>query len=392
MVGYLKGAIFINGSLQVKNGKYYAVLRINGKQKWINLNIEEKKGNKRKAEQALSETILMYSENPSLADKINFHEYIKEWLKSVRPQVDIITYEGYKQCIDNHISPYFEDKSLKLQDISIKDIEDYYNFKAVSGRLDGKDGGLSQSTLKRHRILLSLTFKKAIRDGLLKYNPCEYAKMPKFTAKKSIAKFYTAEQCQELLTAVKGTPLYDMIYITIMYGLRRSELLGLRWQSVDMINNIITINHTVTLQNEVVAKDNTKNKTSNRVYPIIKEIKEILIRLKKEQLEYKKLFGNCYTDSGYIFTKADGTPYYPSYPTHELQKALKKNNLPHIRWHDLRHTTASLLILKKWQMKEISEWLGHADITTTMNIYGHINLDHKRALGNTLSGLFEKSV
>ena len=116
------------------------------------------------------------------------------------------------------------------------------------------------------------------------------------------------------------------------------------------------------------------------------------LRLLKEQRENKKLFGNCYTDSGYIFTKADGTPYYPSYPTHELQKVLKKHELPHIRWHDLRHTTASLLILKGWQMKEISEWLGHADITTTMNIYGHINLDHKRKLGETLNGIFKQSV
>ena len=150
-----------------------------------------------------------------------------------------MTYEGYRDCIVNHIAPYFKEKRLKLQDISIKDIEDYYAYKAVSGRLDGKEGGLSQSTLKRHRILLSLTFKKAIRDGLLKYNPCEYAKMPKFTPQKPVAKFYTAEQCQELLTAVKGTPLYDMIYITILYGLRRSELLGLRWESVNMVNNII---------------------------------------------------------------------------------------------------------------------------------------------------------
>ena len=382
----------MTGSLQIKSGKYYAVLRINGKQKWINLNIDDKKGNKRKAEQALNETIMMYSENPSMVDKTGFDEYIFEWLKSVRAQVDIVTYEGYRDCIVNHIAPYFKEKHLKLQDISINDIEDYYAYKAVSGRLDGKEGGLSQSTLKRHRILLSLTFKKAIRDGLLKYNPCEYAKMPKFTPKKPVAKFYTAEQCQELLTAVKGTPLYDMIYITILYGLRRSELLGLRWESVDMVNNIITINHTVVLQKVVVAKDDTKNKTSNRVYPIINEVKEIFMRLAREQEENKKLFGNCYSDSGYVFTKVDGTPYYPSYPTHELQKELKKHNLPHIRWHDLRHTTASLLILKGWQMKEISEWLGHADITTTMNIYGHIDLDHKRKLGETLSGMFEKSI
>jgi len=79
---------------------------------------------------------------------------------------------------------------------------------------------------------------------------------------------------------------------------------------------------------------------------------------------------------------------YPSCPSHSLQKILEKNELPHIRWHDLRHSCASMLILKSWQMKEISDWLGHADIGTTMNIYGHLDIGHKRELGNTLNGMF----
>ena len=82
---------------------------------------------------------------------------------------------------------------------------------------------------------------------------------------------------------------------------------------------------------------------------------------------------------------------HPSYPSQMLTKTLKKNNMPHLRWHDLRHSCASILIMKGWQMKEISEWLGHADIGTTMNIYGHLNLDHKRKLGSTLNGLFDKN-
>jgi len=125
-----------------------------------------------------------------------------------------------------------------------------------------------------------------------------------------------------------------------------------------------------------------------RTYPLLTEVKEILVKIKVAQEKNKKLFGNCYQENGYIFTKEDGTAYYPTYPSHELRKCLKRNELPYIRWHDLRHTTASLLILKGWQMKEISEWLGHADIGTTMNIYGHIDMAHKKELGNTLNGLF----
>lgn len=79
--------------------------------------------------------------------------------------------------------------------------------------------------------------------------------------------------------------------------------------------------------------------------------------------------------------------YYPSYPSHSLDKILKRYNLPHIRWHDLRHSCASALLLKGWQMKEISEWLGHSSINITMDIYSHINMEHKRELGNSLNGI-----
>ena len=112
------------------------------------------------------------------------------------------------------------------------------------------------------------------------------------------------------------------------------------------------------------------------------------LKNKEKQKKNKEFFKNCYSDSGYIFAKEDGTPYYPSYPSHELQKVLKKNELPHIRFHDLRHSCASMLILRGWNMKDISEWLGHADISTTMNIYGHISMKHKRELGQGLKGMF----
>lgn len=378
----------MKGSLQVKSNKYYAVFRVNGKIKWYNLNIEAKRGNKRKAEDAMARLIIQYNNNPSNFEKIAFTDYIEKWLLEVKSHIDIITYEGYIQYAEKHIIPYFKNKGLMLQDVKIRDIEEYYNYKAVDGRLDGKPGGLSTRTIKLHGVVLSLVFKKAIHDGILNNNPCEYAKIPKSEKTTSTAKFYTIEQCKVLLKCVEGTALHDMIYITMLYGLRRSELMGLQWNAIDFDKNTIAIKHTVVVQKTVVVKNKTKNKTSMRTYPLLNEVKEILIKIKSAQDKNKKIFGNCYQENDYIFTKEDGTSYYPTYPSHELRKCLERNNLPYIRWHDLRHTTASLLILKGWQMKEISEWLGHADIGTTMNIYGHIDMEHKKELGNTLNGLF----
>ena len=258
-----------------------------------------------------------------------------------------------------------------LQNIKITDIEAYYEYKSVTGRLDGKQGGLSLRTLKIHSTILNLIFKKAIREELIRDNPCQYARLPKMPTSTVKPSFYTVEQCNKLLEVSQSTMLHDMLYMTIIYGLRRSELMGLRWEAINFESNTMVIQHTVVLQNQIVAKNSTKNKSSNRVYPILDDVKPILKRLLKQQEKNKSFFKDCYVDSGYVFVKEDGTPYYPSYPS-----------------HDLRHSCASMLILRGWNMKDISEWLGHADISTTMNIYGHISMEHKRELGQGLQGMF----
>lgn len=382
----------LNGSLQIKNGIYQAVFYIPGKKKpiWRSTGIRAQRGNKRKAEQRMAEILLEFESGLSDKDKTDFLDYIDTWLNSAKKRVDIVTLEGYKSYIDRHIKPYFRSKGMKLQDITLHDIEKYYQYKAVSGRLDGKDGGLSYRTIKLHSVVLNLIFNEAMRNSLIKENPCKYAQIPSDVKKsEKQLNFYTKEQCKALLELTKDTALYDMIYITFVYGLRRSELLGLKWDAVDFDNNTITIKHTVVLQNKVVSKDKTKNNTSNRTYPLLDDVRDILLKLLARQKEYKELFKSCYNDTDYIFTKPDGKQYYPSYPSHTLAKVLKKNNLTHIRWHDLRHSCASMLLLKGWQMKEISDWLGHASIQTTSDIYAHLNIEHKRELGRSLDGILD---
>ena len=381
----------VKGSLQIKNNIYQAVFYHNGKAIWRSTGIKAVRGNKRKAEQKLNEIMAQYDDNPNILDKLLFVKYIEQWLSKVKNRVDTITYEGYCQYTTKHIIPYFEPLKLNLQDVTISHIEDYYQYKSQGGRLDGKPGGLSYRSIKLHSVVLSLIFEDAMRERRIKDNPCVYAKLPN-NVKRSEKKvdFYTPEQCQKLLDIVKGTPLYDMILITFLYGLRRSEMMGLKWPAVDFNNKTISICHTVVVNSTVVAKDKTKNKTSNRIYPLLDDVADILLKRKQQQEEYKKLFGNCYHDTDYIFTKEDGGLYYPSYPTHTLKKVLERNHLPYIRWHDLRHSCASMLIIKGWNMKDISEWLGHADIGTTINIYGHIDMEHKRSLGRGLEGLFDK--
>ena len=386
-----KGGIYIKASLQIKNGIYQVVMYSNSKYRWRSTGIKAVRGNKRKAEERMKEILAEYDSNPGMFEKVPLSDYICKWLKTVKNQVDTVTYTGYKQYAEKHIIPYFKDLGLNLQDVRLSDIEGYYSYKALSGRLDGKSGGLSYSSIKKHSVVLNQVFTEAVRNRLIQRNPCELAKIPKTAAKsENAASFYTTEQCEKLLAVTEGTILHDMIYLTFMYGFRRSELMGLKWDAIDFDNNTLRVSHTVVLNSEIVKKDSTKTKSSNRVYPLIPETRAILLRLKQQQAEYRKFFGNTYHETGYVFVHEDGREYYPSYPTHELSKALKKHNLPHIRYHDLRHSCASMLLLRGWNMKDISEWLGHSNIGITMDLYTHIDMAHKQDLGKSFNGLFDK--
>lgn len=381
----------MSGSLHKRGKNWYTTFYLNGKRIERSLGITAvdrgRTVNKRQAEEAMRKLIAEYSDNPERFNNITFADYVEKWLKRKAASVEVGTIEGYKGYCDAHIIPYFEQNGLKLSQVTTKDIEAYYNAKATGGRLDGKPGGLSIVSIRKHKALLNQIFQDALREDLIVTNPCQYAKMPKIkTKQENVWHIYTAEQCNELLELVKGTIIYDMLYITFIYGLRRSELMGLKWSAVDFGKNEIEICHTITTQKTISAKDGTKNSSSHRTYPLLKEIREMLLARQKQQDEYRQIFGNRYQDTGYIFVKENGEQYHPGYPSKKLHKIIKRNNLPSLRWHDLRHSCASMLLDKGWKMKEISDWLGHQDISTTMNLYTHLNIDHKRQLAESLTG------
>ena len=164
--------------------------------------------------------------------------------------------------------------------------------------------------------------------------------------------------------------------------------MGLKWDAIDFDNNMLSIKHTVVQNDTIVRKDKTKNHASKRSYPLMDDIKEILLGLKSEQDNNRELFGSEYIESDYVFTKPDGTLIRPDYVSQKLRKILKQHNLPYIRFHDMRHTCASILLSKGWTLKDIQEWLGHSDITITANIYTHIDITRKQELAKNMSNTF----
>ena len=168
------------------------------------------------------------------------------------------------------------------------------------------------------------------------------------------------------------------------YGLRREEIIGLKWNAIDFENNTLTIQHTVTECNLdgkhiEVASDTAKTDSSLRTMPLVTNFREMLLAKKEKQEHYRKLCGRSYCKEylDYIFVNEMGERWKPHYLSDGFKRILEQNGLRRIRFHDLRHTCASLLLANNVPMKKIQEWLGHSDFSTTANIYAHLDYQSK---------------
>lgn len=377
----------MTGSLQIKSGKFYMVLNIqeNGKRKmkWISTGLAVK-GNKRKAEQMLRETLQTYEiEQRGPKCDMPYSDYVQKWLEYVHRKVDEVTYQGYELLAQRQIIPWFQEKSTKLDEVSLPLLQEYIDEKATKGRADGK-GGLSPRSLRLHKNILYQSLTEAVKDGLIASNPCQHVILPKNVRYES--HFYTVEQLNQFFEAIRDEPLYPLLKITAFYGLRRSEVLGLKWDSIDFGAGTMTIRHTVSKVTKAVEKDKTKNATSYRSFPLTEEAQRIFQAAKAEEEKNRRLFGRQYQESDYVFKWADGRSYSPDYITSKFPALLKKHGMPHIRLHELRHSCASLLINAGFTLKDVQEWMGHADIKMTANIYGHLDVSRKQSMAEKLSG------
>lgn len=387
----------MTGSLQIKNNKYYLVLNTyeNGKRKpkWIATELAAK-GNKTRAQKLLRDTLKEYeqaeearAEQEANRSLMPFTEAIRLWyedkISDFEHPIDEVTKQGYDTLMKNHVYPYFREKGFRLCEITKDNLQEFISEKAKNGKLNGK-GGLAPRSLKLIKNIVNQTLQFCVAEGMIPSNPCPFVKLP--ACQRYEAKFYTKSQIDELLEKIKSEPLYPLIRLTALYGLRRSEALGLCWDCVNFEAETITIRRTVSKVTTVVAKDKTKNNSSRRSFPMTPDIKQLLLELQTQQEKDKKFFGKEYHDCDYVFRWPDGRPFSPDYVSDKFPRLLKANNMPKIRFHELRHSAASNLLSMGFSLKDVQEWLGHSDIKTTANIYGHLDAKRKKSMAEALSG------
>ena len=352
------------------------------KQRWIPTGLDVK-GNKRKAEELLRLTLLNPPEEELPECDVYFHEYIETWLQRVKQRVNIVTYEGYEIEVRRYVLPYFTEHKMKLTEINRRKLQTFFDSLIKRGRLDGR-GPLSPKTLRGIKNVIYQPLKEAVRDELISSNPCEFVELPQ--KDNFEASYYNALQVKALFKAIEGDPLEQMIKITALYGLRRSEALGIKWDSIDFESKRLTIKHTVVVVKSKVEKDNTKNKSSRRSFALTDEVMQIFEDLSKAEEENRRFFGKGYNKNDYVFKWPDGTPFRPDYVTRHFRLLLEKNGLPHIRFHELRHSCASMLLNEGFSLKDVQEYMGHADIRMTADIYGHLDVARKDVLSRNLAG------
>lgn len=371
----------ITASLQIKNNTYQAVLSykegIKWKTKWKSTGIKAQKGNKKKAENMLDKIKTEFQEklnNNDIArieeDDILFLDFMSKWLSITKYSVEQTTYVSYKKLINGRITKYFKNKNITLQNIKPYHIQDFYQYL--------NNNHLSGNTIKHYHANIRKALQYAVKTDLIPYNPADRVELPRIYPYN--AKFYTDEEISLLLNVVKGTKLETPVILGCFYGLRRSEILGLKWSAIDFKNKTISINHIVTQitgysSNNLIQKDRTKTKSSTRTLPLLAPIESYLLELKEKQKHNKSIFGDCYNQDylEYICVDVDGRILNPDYISHTFRKLLKKNNLKLIRFHDLRHSCASLLLANGISIKEIQTWLGHSNYNTTAQIYAHLS-------------------
>lgn len=378
----------VAGHLQTKKGYYYMVLNLkdeNGarKSKWIATRIPVGgKRNEKLAEEMLAETRYNYEEKaltPVSAAPANkngdilFADYMLKWLGIIKNSVEVDTYAGYVNNVKKRIAPYFREQGITLKNVTALDIEDFYSYCFNELNVKG-------TTVQHFHANIHKAMKYARKHNLIASNPMDQVDRPK--SQKYIGAFYSLTELETLFDAIKGDPCEFPVLMAAFYGLRRSEIIGLRWQSIDFESNLIIVDHTVIQcmsdgTTVIVEKDRTKNKSSCRSMPLVPQYRELLLRMKERQDNCRKICGNCYTESDYIFVNDMGVPYKPNYVTQHFKLVLQKHNLREIRFHDLRHTCASLLLKNGVPMKDIQEWLGHSDYNTTANIYAHLDTTSK---------------
>ena len=248
------------------------------------------------------------------------------------------------------------------------------------------------NTVIHYHAIIHSALKYAVKTDMLVQNVADKVDRPKKNSFQPV--FLSAEEMQKMFEALRGTKLELPVLVAAFYGFRRGEVLGLKWDAIDFECGTISVIRTVTTitvdgKQTEIEQQSAKTKSSLRTLPLIGSFREYFLQVKEAQELNKQICGNCYNHEydGFVFVDELGERMRANYLTSAFPKFLEDHGLRRMRFHDLRHSCASLLLANGVPLKQIQEWLGHSDIGTTANIYSHLDYKSKITSANVMDNI-----
>lgn len=385
-------------SVQSKKGRLYAVMQVKKdgttKPVWRALGLPEG-ANKTKVNKAFREVVAQYEQEfweeqerggRPPAD-IPVYDYLVSYLKRVEPELQKNTIVSYRSMTNGKIRRYFQRRpQLTVGNLKPQDIQDFYQSLFADG--------VVANTVIHYHALLRRAFQQAFKEERIDANPFDRVGRPK--KNKFHGENYTQEELLTLLHLARGDVIYPAILLAGAMGLRRSEALGVRWSRIDWEKRTVLLDTKIVEYREngkkkVEPVEEMKNKSSRRTLPLPDPVVEMLQVQKDHREVYRKMFQGSYNAQylDYVCVNQLGELLRPSYVTDHFRELLEKYGLRHIRFHDLRHTFASLLINQDVPLINVSNFLGHSDLSTTANIYAHLDKASKQASAAVISDILQ---
>jgi len=388
-------SISVSGHLEERRGIYHMALRWTDKnggrgRKSLSTGLPVK-GNKKRAQDMLKsarrEQQELISNMPDTGELL-FADFMEQWLDAIRPGIKLTTFGGYQMNVQKVISPYFRERGILLRELTADDINEFYAVQLER---------VKAMTVHKYHANISNALKYAVKKGMIPYSVMNKVDRPR--PERFVGKFLRQSEAVDLFNAVKGHRLELGVILGAFYGLRRAEVIGLRWESIDFEANTITIEHTVTRarvdgKRILIADDTTKTKSSLRTLPLVPAFRTKLLAVREEQEINRKLCGKSFNkaEACYVYTDTLGNRIDPDYLTRKFPDFLEKNGFKRMRLHDLRHSCASLLLANGVSLKQIQEWLGHSDFAITANTYAHLEFNSKVASAQAMTWIEKTSL
>lgn len=376
----------ITGSLQNNKGYWFAVLRIpdeTGKKKQKTVSLHMKVGEVKKADaQRACDDIIYKARHEMLSfEKNSFVQYVERWLEHKKLSVGEGTYQSYCGSFKKHIAPFYAERKTVLQNMKLQDVQDFIDHLI-------RDAKLKPQTVRKILCVVNGALDWAEKDELIRKNPAKHAEIPS-NEESDVARALTPAEVRTLLEASEGKLIHTAIVLAAYLGLRREEVAGLRWENVNLEAKSLLICETTTqIYGEAIHAKRTKSRASRRELPLSDEVCIFLQKLYKQQALDKLKHGAHYTDNDFVYRKPNGGIPSPQSITGAFARLVRKAGIAPCRFHDLRHTAATVSLDNGASMKDVQTFLGHSQMSTTADIYAHVSAESRRATAERLSAAF----